>query len=179
MESTLTLRKAPAFAGRRRKRVFGRLSQRREPPAPSKRPIGNSGAREERRGGELAMRALCSGLSAHAGSAAQAAPAAHHPASSRKGSRRWGRGEASRVSLPVVWVTSRHGNAERLAFGRRRSGRKGLRSRPKRGRGRAVRTVCPRVVSALQKSVGDVLAQRSAGAPHLSRGEAATAWPGA
>jgi len=47
------------------------------------------------------------------------------------------------------------------------------------GRGRAVRMACPRVVMALQKSVGDVLAQRSAGDSLLSRGEAAFAWPGA
>ena len=72
--------------------------------------------------GSSLRRALCSGLSAHAGSAAKAAPAAHHPAS-RKRTRRWGRGEASRVSLPVVWVTSRHGNAKRLALGRRRTSR--------------------------------------------------------
>ena len=53
---------------------------------------------------------------------------------SRRLRRRQGRGEASRVSLPVVWVTSRHGNAKRPAFGRRRhpSRRTGLRPHSRR-----------------------------------------------
>lgn len=55
-------------------------------------------------------RNLCSGLSAHVDFAAQAARSVCLAAVER---RRRGRFEIPRGSLPVVWVTSRHGNAKR------------------------------------------------------------------
>jgi len=54
VKSTSTFPKASSFAGRRSTRVFGRPTQRWEPPAPPKRFAGNSGAREEKREGEPA-----------------------------------------------------------------------------------------------------------------------------
>jgi hypothetical protein len=46
VESTLILRKPSPFAGRRRKRIFGRFTRdREESPAPRKHGIGDPGAR--------------------------------------------------------------------------------------------------------------------------------------
>jgi len=106
-------------------------------------------------------RNLCSVLSAHA---------VFRCASSLSGSsvarRSQGRNKTLRGSLPVVWVTSRHGNAKRPQ-------KPHSRARTSRTSGVSVRR------KQLQKSVGDVVAQRSANASHLSRGEATVAWPGA
>jgi len=71
-------------------------------------PVGNAGAREERRGGESANAGPLLG---------PLGPRGLRCASSLSGSsaarRSRGRYRAPRGSLPVVWVTSRHGNAKR------------------------------------------------------------------
>jgi hypothetical protein len=54
VESTSTRRKSPLFAERRRKRVSTGVCNAKESPAPSSRHPGDPGAREQRRGGELA-----------------------------------------------------------------------------------------------------------------------------
>jgi len=169
VKSTSTFPKASSFAGRRSTRVFGRPTQRWEPPAPPKRFAGNSGAREEKREGEPASASPLLGPLGPCGLRCESSLSGSSGVVLRLTTKLTtaGPNKVPRGLLPVVWVTSRHGNANRLAFGRARI----------HGQGRTVRTACPRVVSALQKSVGGVLTQRSAVVPSLSRGGAATTWP--
>jgi len=173
VKSTSTFPKASSFAGRRSTRVFGRPTQRWEPPAPPTRFAGNSGAREETREGEPASASPLLGPLGPRGlrcSDSSGAACLVHQASCLRLTTRLtaaGPNKVPRGLLLVVWVTSRHGNANRLAFGRARI----------HGQGRTVRTACSCVVSALQKSVGGILTQRSAGVPFLSRGGAASTWP--
>jgi len=62
VESTSTSSKARPFAGPRWTEVLGRPSQSWVSPGPRKRAVGDTGAREKRRGGELtARRALLLG----------------------------------------------------------------------------------------------------------------------
>jgi len=118
------------------------------------RTVGNAGAREERRGGESASAGPLLGPLGPCGAQLRKQPARLAP------------------EQGTTWLAA--GCLGDLTTRQREAAQSRI-----HGRGRAVRMACPRVVMALQKSVGDVLAQRSAGDSLLSRGEAAFAWPGA
>jgi hypothetical protein len=127
------------------------------------RTVGNAGAREERRGGESASAGPLLG------------PLGPRGAQLRKQLVRFVSSRRETGAGPkqgTTWLAA--GCLGNLTTRQREAAQSRI-----HGRGRAVRMACPRVVMALQKSVGDVLAQRSAGDSLLSRGEAAFAWPGA
>jgi len=143
VESTSTSSKARPFAGPRWTEVLGRPSQSWVSPVPRKRAVGDTGAREKRRGGELtARRALLLG---------SLGPRVVSP--SQDGLRRWSRGDAKDVS-------TRSHAAGRRRFGQphstttRKQKNEGVKSLGEPGRN--VRRVCPCVVSVLQKSMSGV-----------------------